>query len=249
MNTEITGARKLSYKIALDVGKPVFYRDKKVEVKTSDELYSSSDIIKECINLVKERKDCLGHGIDHVRKVAIDAGAICLIEKGKDFENSELIHIVSLAHIAGVLHDIRRREKNHALVSAEEAGKLLTHFDLKQYEIDAVTASIANHEAFKPAAELGDPMAQFLSNALYDADKFRWGPDNFTDMLWDMVEYRKATLDSVLKGFMKGMEGIKKIRDTFRTETGKRYGPDFIDRGIEIGLTFYKKIIDLKSGS
>jgi hypothetical protein len=35
------------------------------------------------------------------------------------------------------------------------------------------------------------------------------------------------------------MEGIKRIRDTFRTRTGKIYGPDFIDRGIDIGMNFY----------
>ena len=86
---------------------------------------------------------------------------------------------------------------------------------------------------------LEDPLAQFLSDALYDADKFRWGPDNFTEMLWDMVEYRKASLDAVLKRFLKGMEGIERVRETFRTRTGRIYGPDFIDRGIEIGMKFY----------
>jgi hypothetical protein len=58
-------------------------------------------------------------------------------------------------------------------------------------------------------------------------------------MLWDMVEYRKASLEAVLKRFPKGMEGIERIRNTFRTRTGRIYGPDFIDRGIEIGVKFY----------
>jgi len=35
------------------------------------------------------------------------------------------------------------------------------------------------------------------------------------------------------------MEGIERVRETFRTRTGRIYGPDFIDRGIEIGMKFY----------
>jgi hypothetical protein len=62
-----------------------------------------------------------------------------------------------------------------------------------------------------------------------------------------MVEYRKASLDALLKRFLRGMEGIKRIRETFRTHTGRIYGPDFIDRGIEIGMKFYTEIIPSKS--
>ncbi len=124
---------------------------------------------------------------------------------------------------------------------------LLTRFDLAEREVQAITGAIRNHEAFRAAEILEDPLAQFLSDALYDADKFRWGPDNFTEMLWDMVEYRKASLDALLTRFLKGMEGIKRIRETFRTQTGKIYGPDFIDRGIEIGMKFYTDILQSKS--
>jgi hypothetical protein len=155
----------------------------------------------------------------------------------------EVRRMVLLAHIAGVLHDIRRMENDHARVSAGEAAKLLAIFDLSAHEVAAITGAIGNHEAFRPADLLKDPAARFLSDALYDADKFRWGPDNFTEMLWDMVEYRKVSLDAVLTRFIKGMEGIKRIRDTFRTCTGKIYGPDFIDRGIEIGMKFYETIV------
>jgi hypothetical protein len=62
-----------------------------------------------------------------------------------------------------------------------------------------------------------------------------------------MVEYRKATLDAVLKRFLKGMEGIERIRETFRTVTGKTFGPDFIDRGIKIGMKFYTIMLQSKT--
>ena len=242
MDRELEQARRLARRIARSVNSPIFYREKKREMERSRRLFNSSSVVGECLDLVRGRKDGLGHGISHVRKVAIDAGTITLVESSPVLPKAEVRRIVFLAHVAGVLHDIRRLEKDHALVSAMEAEELLPRFDLTKREIEAISGAIENHEAFRPARDLDDPLAKFLSNALYDADKFRWGPDNFTEMLWDMVEYRKASLDAVLKRFLKGMEGIERIRDTFRTKTGRLYGPDFIDRGIEIGMKFYSTI-------
>ena len=247
MNRELQEAKKLAQRIARIIGPSIFYCEKKQEVEGSRRLFRSSPLVNECLNLVRERKGGIGHGIVHVQKVAIDAGAISLVENSPVYTRSEIRRIVLLAHLAGVLHDIRRLEKDHARVSADEAGKLLARFDLPKREIGAITGAIGNHEAFRPPDPLEDPLAQFLSDALYDADKFRWGPDNFTDMIWDMVEYRKASLDAVLKRFLKGMEGIERIRETFRTETGKTYGPDFIDRGIKIGMKFYTIMLQSKS--
>ena len=239
MNKEIEEAKKLTRKIARSVEPPRFYRERRKEVERSRRMLWSSPIVRECLNLVKERNGAKGHGVIHVRKVAVDAGAIALVESNPGLPRAEVRRMVLLAHVAGILHDIRRLEKEHARASAAEAGSLLVRFDLSEREIMTVTDAIRNHEAFHAADILKDPMAQFLSDALYDADKFRWGPDNFTEMLWDIVEYRKASLDGVLKRFPKGMAGIEHIRGTFRTLTGKIYGPDFIDRGIEIGMKFY----------
>jgi hypothetical protein len=56
------------------------------------------------------------------------------------------------------------------------------------------------------------------------------------------VSRRNVPLSAVLGRFLKGMEGIGKIRETFRSETGRRYGPDFIDRGMEIGRRLYAEL-------
>ena len=243
MKRELEEARKIARKIGRSVEIPKFYREKMREVERSRRLFSSSPLVIECLTIVREREGGIGHGIGHVRKVAIDAGAISLIESCNVRPMREVRRIVLLAHVAGVLHDIRRLEKDHARVSAEEAGKLLAFFTLPAHEIAAITGAIGNHEAFRTADPLEDPLARFLSDTLYDADKFRWGPDNFTEMLWDMVDYRKVSLDTVITRFLKGMEGIERIRNTFRTRTGKMYGPDFIDRGIEIGTKLYETMV------
>lgn len=246
MNRELKEARKLARRIARSIDPPILYIEKRKEVERSRRLFRLSPMVRECLDLVREREDGIGHGTVHVRKVAIDAGAIALVENSSIRPRPEVRRIVLLAHLAGLLHDIRRLEKDHARASAGEAGKLLARFDLSEAEKAAIVGAIGNHEAFRPADPLEDPVARLLSDALYDADKFRWGPDNFTEMIWDMVEYRKAPLDAVLRRFLKGMEGIKRIRETFRTQTGKIYGPDFIDRGIEIGMKFYKTMTDSK---
>jgi hypothetical protein len=61
-------------------------------------------------------------------------------------------------------------------------------------------------------------------------------------MLWDMVSRRNVPLSSLLGRFLKGMEGVGRIRETFRTSTGRQYGPDFIDRGMEIGRRLYAEL-------
>ena len=81
-----------------------------------------------------------------------------------------------------------------------------------------------------------------VSGCLYDADKFRWGPDNFADTLWCMVFYRNPTLAEFLAGYPQGLASLHRIKNTFRTITGRRYGPQFIDIGIAIGEDLLKVI-------
>jgi len=98
--------------------------------------------------------------------------------------------------------------------------------------------------AFRPCRAATGPGAQLLSDALYDADKFRWGPDNFTETLWAMLASRGIPLQTLLSQFLPGLEGIPKIRESFRTPTGREYGPDFIDRGLAIGKRIHAALMD-----
>jgi hypothetical protein len=79
-----------------------------------------------------------------------------------------------------------------------------------------------------------------ISDALYDADKFRWGPDNFTITLWQMLRFSQASIVRLIRRFPKGMRGISDIKDTFRTDPGRTYGPEFIDLGLRIGEKIYE---------
>jgi hypothetical protein len=46
----------------------------------------------------------------------------------------------------------------------------------------------------------------------------------------------------ILDHYPRGMALLKKIRGTFRSVTGRRYGPQFIDLGIAIGEELYRII-------
>jgi HD superfamily phosphohydrolase YqeK len=239
---EYLDAKNLSDRIAAEVEQPRFYQEKGNEVESSREFYESNDMVQRALRIVEDRADTFGHGLSHVCKVAVDAGALILIEADENESAGDVERLVLLAQLAGVLHDIKRMEPEHALRGAEEAEIILREFELEDEERRAIVQAIRNHEAFKPAQPLDDPSLQVLSDALYDADKFRWGPDNFTETVWMMVAPMNVPLDSLLDYFLPSLDGIERIAGTFRTRTGREYGPDFIVRGLEIGQRLYQEL-------
>ena len=239
---EYRRAIDLSRKIAAEVGTPRFYLERDTEVALSRNWFAAEPLVEETLRIVGERGDCLGHGLIHVRKVAIDAGALILIEEGGAPADERVRRLVLLAQLAGLLHDIRRSEKNHAERGADEAAGILAAFPLRAEELAAVTGAIRNHEAFKPFRTDAGPSERFLAGALYDADKFRWGPDNFTETLWAMIIPLGIPMQTLLPRFLAGLEGVRKVRESFRTAAGREYGPDFIDRGLTIGRRLYEEL-------
>jgi hypothetical protein len=239
---EYLEAKNLSDRIAAEVDQPRFYRERGNEVESSREFFESNDMVQAALRIVEDRADMFGHGLSHVRKVAVDAGALVLIEAGENYTAGDVERLMLLAHLAGVLHDIKRMEPEHAMRGAEEAEVILQEFELEDEERQAIVQAIRNHEAFKPAQPLEEPSLQVLSDALYDADKFRWGPDNFTETVWMMVAPMNVPLNSLMDYFLPSLDGIERIAGTFRTRTGREYGPDFIVRGLEIGQRLYQEL-------
>jgi len=232
---EYLRAIDLSRMIALEVGTPRFYLDKAREVALSRELFANEPMSAAALQTVATLNASPGHGLSHVEKVAIDSGALVIIEQEGKIPDARLRREVLLAHLAGIFHDICRSEEDHAARGADAVKKLLPHFSLQDGEGRDIADAIGNHEAFRPCRNRTGCTARLLSDALYDADKFRWGPDNFTETLWAMILPRGIPLKTLLPHFLSRLEGIRRIRDSFRTQTGKEYGPDFIDRGLTIG--------------
>jgi hypothetical protein len=57
-----------------------------------------------------------------------------------------------------------------------------------------------------------------------------------------MMSYQKIDITELFGRFPWGVDGILKIKDTFRTNIGGQYGPEFIDLGVRIGKEIYQHI-------
>lgn len=235
-------ARETARRIASRREEPLFYREQAKARTYSRHCFTESEVVDACLSLLRAESPSYGHGMSHAEKVAVDAGAIVFVELSGKYSEKELKRLITLAQLAGLLHDIERSLPDHAQRGAKRATVILKRLNLPKKDICIVAKAISNHEAFKPSEPLDDSEARLVSDALYDADKFRWGPDNFTEMLWDMLSLRPIPMPLLLERFLPGLKAMQKIRDTFRSETGKTYGPDFIDRGIDIGRELYEEL-------
>ncbi len=214
-----------------------FYRVHNAAIERSREVLQGHALLADIFIMVRRNiENDFGHGLTHARKVALDAGALMLIEcERSGIPSAAAERNLLLVQAAGLLHDMRRKERHHAKAGAAFARKALTAFNLTSQEIDFVCYAIRNHEAFQRIQPPPTPEAALMSDCLYDADKFRWGPDNFTDTLWDMVTFYNPPLSVFVERYPGGMRKLEEIKATFRSETGKRYGPQIIDFGVRIG--------------
>jgi hypothetical protein len=235
--------KDVAVKKAHSLSRPQFYEHHEQAIKRAEAALRTQALIRQCHAQLDESQLECAHGLCHCEAVARDAGAIMLIEGAeRGIEAAALEQLCVTAVIAGLLHDIKRQEQDHAVRGSIEAERILTGLHVDERTRRFVTHAIKNHEAFKTTCELDEAEGCLVSDALYDADKFRWGPENFTTTLWLLVDAHNIEPAALHGMFREKMKGIEKIKETFRTATGKQYGPEFIDQGIEIGNTIYEEM-------
>jgi hypothetical protein len=245
MDEIYTKVRERARQIVSAYPKQAFYQDFPKAHAESMKQFESDPLINELRRFVAENTGSnLGHGLAHAEKVTLDAGALVFIEGDlAGYTESLVDRRVFLVQCAGLLHDIQRDRKNHAEEGARFAKeKLAAYSRFKAGEIEDISNAIRNHEAFKAICHIKSPGGALMSDCLYDADKFRWGPDNFSHTIWDMVAVADIPFVKFVSYYPKGVSALARIKDTFRTETGKRYGPQFIDAGMAIGQQLYEVI-------
>jgi hypothetical protein len=223
--------------IAARLPEPDFYREHADDLAFAHRCLDQDPLLRDLRAFVVDQlDDDFGHGIGHALKVAADAGALCRIEGLRAGHTDAHTRRTSLiCQAAGLMHDIHRKRPNHAVEGARYARKALVPFAFDAREIDAICYAIRNHEAFQRIKAPPTAIAGLMSDSLYDADKFRWGPDNFRDTLWDMVTFFNPSLAEFVARYPDGMQRLEQIKTTFRSHTGKKYGPQMIDYGIRIG--------------
>lgn len=245
-NLNYARLKQKALKAAERLGEPSFYVDHRSELQIAHELLRTNRILKKCRFYLNESLMGVGHGMAHSEAVAVDAGAIIQVESKLYGVGSKLLkELIVYVQIAGLLHDIRRNEKDHTIKGSDEAKKILSGFKIDSRYKRYIATSIKNHEAFKEVTESENEIAKLISDSLYDADKFRWGPDNFTTTIWLILDSINTPLDILCSNFIENIKYIEKIKETFRTETGKKYGPEFIDMGIMIGNIIYKEMANI----
>lgn len=237
MDELYSAIRKRAHEIAAGYRTPLFYLDYSQQIEISKAFYASNPVVTRLRKYVRANVDeDLGHGMVHAEKVTIDAGALFLSIEGRTGRSKEERERgLLLVQCAGLLHDIRRKEKKHATAGAKAAKKILAAYPFSDEEVDIICLAISNHEAFQEPEAAASVLGEDISDCLYDADKFRWGPDNFTDTVWHMISFFKAPVSVFLDRYPEGIKGIVRIKKTFRSRTGRRYGPDFVDIGLEMG--------------
>ncbi|MGW8321869.1 MAG: hypothetical protein ACWGSD_09995, partial [Thermodesulfobacteriota bacterium] len=229
--------RETARRMARELPEVSFFSDFREELARSEVALEASTLLKECRRHIQSDDDNLGHGLFHALTVARDAGAVMMAEAARQGRTAEeTARLVLLVQLASLLHDVKRTEKFHALAGAAEVERILGPAGLREGELARIVIAVRNHEAFKPTVEVPDEDSRLISDVLYDADKFRWGPDNFTHTLWLMMRSSGApSLESLHLRFLQNLDYIRRVKTTFRSVTGKTYGPEFVDRGIEIG--------------
>ena len=238
--------REMAYRTAFTLPKPAFYGTHEAVIRRAEETLATNEIVRRCRTYLDASQLECAHGLCHCEAVARDAGAIVLIEAREGgFDRAGAEPLFAAAIIAGLLHDIKRKEQDHAVRGSIEAEKILAGLGMSLRERQYIADAIRNHEAFQETFDRDDAAGRLVSDALYDADKFRWGPENFTTTLWLMVEAHNTPPEALHRTFKEKMKGIEKIKETFRTATGKRFGPEFIDQGIAIGNAIYDEMTTL----
>lgn len=239
-----TRMRKRARQIVSRLPPPDFYQDHSFAKELSRQCLENHPVTTELLAFVaKHLEEDFGHGLEHAVKVAVDAGALMIIENKSAGHAADFINCrVLIVQCAGLLHDFERKKDNHAEQGAAYARKVLKTYPLAPDEIEDVSRAILNHVAFKTTIAIKNLEGVLVSDCLYDADKFRWGPDNFSDTIWSMVTFSKMPIVKFLDLYHQGMGKIAKIKDTFRTATGKKYGPQFIDLGLAIGEELFQAI-------
>lgn len=238
--------KETALQAACRIGRPLFYEQHMKELLISSAFFESTRVISRCLQFLDEAKLHPAHGILHCEKVAREAGALLLVERLKrGLEDTDRDALLLSVQIAGLFHDIRRSEADHPIAGSREAALILRSFDMSDCYKQYIVAAIRNHEAFKKVLSSADEPARLVSDCLYDADKFRWGPDNFTKTLWLITESFDIPLKRLYQDFEEKLEGISRISETFRTDTGRRYGPEFIEIGVRIGNEIYREMCSM----
>jgi hypothetical protein len=213
-------------------------------LECAEELAHASNLFFDHPLMLRLQNDALGFlnddcglGVEHGKRVAVDAAALVLAEPS-GLDQDERRRMALLAEMAGLLHDAMRHEDDHPEKGADLCLRLLRGYPLAPEERVWIAQAVSLHEADLAQAEAGPECAQLLADAVHDADRFRFGPDIFAATLWEFCECDDWTLEEIARRFPKGTGHAAACANGFRTEQGRRYGPALIGEGLALAKEY-----------
>ena len=158
----------VSQRIAASFPPPRFYTCCRPWLTLSRSLFSDDPQVARCREMVRrELQNNYGHGLEHVEKVAVEAGALAYLDADRlSWEEAAKERAGILAQVAGLLHDLRRGEKDHARLGAEASRTILRSFPFAEEEGRIIAEAIANHEAFVEPRKIESSLGQMVCDVL-----------------------------------------------------------------------------------
>jgi hypothetical protein len=134
--------RKRARQIILRHPGPDFYHDHSLDYEASRQFFDGDRVIKKLLSFVAATlEDDFGHGLMHAVKVSHDAGTLMVIEaRQSGYDEDPLSRLICLAQTAGLLHDIKRKKKDHSSHGAVHAKKMLKEYPFSVEEINHIFA-------------------------------------------------------------------------------------------------------------
>ena len=108
--------RERARQLAANLPPPAFYRDFLEEARQARHFMENNPTVSKLRWFISETADnSFGHGFLHAEKVALDAGTLIMVECDMLGETAQQTDaLLTMVQCAGLLHDVRRRKKNHA---------------------------------------------------------------------------------------------------------------------------------------
>lgn len=242
MDLRILDLKRRARDLAVSRAQPAF------SLECAEELTHARDMFFEHPLLVRLQGDALGFlneacglGVEHGKRVAMDAAALVLAEPS-GLSAEERRRLAVLAEMAGLLHDALRHEDNHAEKGADLCLRILRGYAITPEERLWIAGAVAGHEDGGPRMEDASEQARLLSGAVHDADVFRFGPDIFAAILWELCECDEWPLERVAAAFPEGVRRAKTLGGAFRTEGGRRYGPPLLAEGVSLAEEYERML-------
>jgi len=177
--------------------------------------------------------EACGLGVEHGKRVAMDAAALVLAEPS-GLSTDERRRLAVLAELAGLLHDALRHEDNHAEKGADLCLRILRGYAISPEERLWIAGAVAGHEDGGPHVGEAVESARLLAGVVHDADVFRYGPDIFGTILWELCECDEWPLEQIAAAFPEGVRRARSLGGGLRTECGRRYGPQLLAEGVSL---------------